>query len=194
MYIAFEGVDTVGKSTQIERLQERFPEALVTKEPGGTDLGRKIRTILLDEGELAARSEVLLFLADRAEHTERVIRPNLGRLILSDRSFISGIAYAHVHDNIEIDTLLQLNRFAAGNIFPEHIVLFRIEEDELYKRMGQKSSDTIEMRGIDYMLRVQKTMIELVDLLQIDHIVVDAAEPVDAITEKLYRYIKDCYR
>ncbi|WP_457592716.1 dTMP kinase [Hydrogenimonas sp.] len=194
MYIAFEGVDTVGKSTQIERLRERFSDVLVTKEPGGTALGEKIRAILLEEGEALARSEILLFLADRAEHTERIVRPNLHRLILSDRSFISGIAYAHVHDNIEIDTLLQLNRFATGNIFPEHIVLLRLEEETLRKRMGEKSSDAIEMRGIDYMLRVQKSMEELIDLLQIDHIIVDASEPIDTITETLYSYIKDCNR
>ncbi|BBG65525.1 thymidylate kinase [Hydrogenimonas sp.] len=192
MYIAFEGVDTVGKSTQIERLCRKFPDALATKEPGGTELGEKIRSILLEEGELLARSEILLFLADRAEHTERVVRPNLERLILSDRSFISGIAYAHVHDGIEIDTLLQLNRFATGNLFPEHIALFQTDADTLKERLGRKSSDKIEIRGIDYLLHVQKTMYELVDLLQIDHILIDASEPVDEITQKLYRYIKDC--
>ncbi len=194
MYIAFEGVDTVGKSTQINRIAERFADVLVTREPGGTPLGRKIRSILLDEGDALPRSELLLFLADRAEHTERVIRPNLNRLILSDRSFISGIAYAHVYDNIEIDTLLQLNRFATKNTFPELIVLFRIEEDELHRRMEQKKEDAIETRGIGYMLEVQKTMIELVDLLKIRHIIVDAAEPIEILTEKIYSYIKDCYR
>ncbi|WP_457598245.1 dTMP kinase [Hydrogenimonas sp.] len=191
MYLAFEGIDTVGKSTQIERLSQRFPDSLVTREPGGTALGKKIRTILLEEGEVLPRSEILLFLADRAEHTERIVRPNLHRLILSDRSFLSGIAYAHVHDGIAVDTLLQLNRFATGGLFPDRIVLFRIDETSLRERMGQKSGDAIETRGIDYMLRVQKTMEELVDLLQIEHILIDATAPVDAITETLYSYIKD---
>lgn len=192
MYIAFEGVDTVGKSTQIESLARLFPDALVTKEPGGTELGKKIRTILLEEGDLLARSEILLFLADRAEHTERVVRPNLNRLILSDRSFISGVAYAHVHDDIEVDTLLQLNRFATAGLFPQHIVLFHIDEKSLRERMGRKSGDAIEIRGIEYMMRVQKSMEELVDLLDIDHIKIDASEPAESITEKLYSYIKDC--
>ncbi len=194
MYIAFEGVDTVGKSTQIRELSKRFPDILVTKEPGGTELGKKIRTILLEEGDLFARSEVLLFLADRAEHTERIVRPNLHKIILSDRSFISGIAYAHVYDNIEIDTLLQLNRFATGNLFPDHIVLFYIDEKNLKERMNKKSSDNIEMRGIEYMLNVQKTMEELIDLLKIDYIKIDATEPVESITEKLFSYIKDCQK
>ncbi len=192
MYIAFEGVDTVGKSTQIELLSKKFEDVVVTKEPGGTELGKKIRKILLNEGGLSARSEVLLFLADRAEHTERIIRPNTHRLILSDRSFVSGIAYAHVHDKIEIETLLELNRFATANIFPDRIILFKIKKCELESRMAQKSSDSIELRGIEYMMRVQKVMEELVDLLGIDHLIVDASSSVKEINEKIYRYIKDC--
>jgi len=189
MYIAFEGIDTVGKSTQIARLAQKFPDAIVTKEPGGTPLGKKIRTILLDEGEIEAKAEILLFLADRAEHTERIIRPNLGRLILSDRSFISGIAYAHVHEGIAIDTLLQLNRFATSNLLPDRIVLFTIDEATLQSRLGAKSHDAIEMRGTSYMMQVQETMKKIVDTLEIDHIIIDATAPIDAITDQLINYI-----
>jgi dTMP kinase len=191
MYVVFEGIDTVGKSTQIARLRERFDDCVLTREPGGTALGKKIRTILLDEGNIHPRSEALLFLADRAEHTERIIRPNLERLILSDRSFISGIAYAHVHEKIAVDTLLQLNRFATDGIFPDTVILFRIDRETLSARLGQKSGDAIEKRGIDYMLEVQKTMGELVDLLDIDHLVVDAADPLETITETIYQHIKE---
>ncbi len=191
MYAVFEGIDTVGKSTQIERLAERFPEAVVTKEPGGTDLGKRIRTILLDEGSLHPRSEMLLFLADRAEHTEKILRPNLGRLILSDRSFISGVSYAHVHEEIPIDLLLQLNRYATDGLFPDTVILFEIDEDTLKERLGSKESDAIEKRGIPYMLRVQKTMLELADLLEIDTLLIDATEAVDIITEKIYNHIKE---
>ncbi|WP_300363177.1 dTMP kinase [Hydrogenimonas sp.] len=191
MYVVFEGIDTVGKSTQIARLRERFDDCVLTREPGGTALGKKIRTILLDEGNIHPRSEALLFLADRAEHTERIIRPNLERLILSDRSFISGIAYAHVHEKIAVDMLLQLNRFATDGIFPDTVILFRIDRETLSARLGQKSGDAIEKRGIDYMLEVQKTMGELVDLLDIDHLVVDAADPLETITETIYQHIKE---
>ncbi len=191
MYVVFEGIDTVGKSTQIARLRERFDDCVLTREPGGTALGKKIRTILLDEGNIHPRSEALLFLADRAEHTERIIRPNLERLILSDRSFISGIAYAHVHEKIAVDTLLQLNRFATDGIFPDTVILFRIDRETLSARLGQKSGDAIEKRGIDYMLEVQKTMGELVDLLDIDQLVVDAADPLETITETIYQHIKE---
>jgi dTMP kinase len=190
MYIAFEGIDTVGKTTQIERLAKHFPDVLVTREPGGTGLGKKIRTILLEEGNISARSELLLFLADRAEHTETLIRPNLDRTIFSDRSFLSGIAYAHIHDGVAVDTLLQLNRFATDNLFPDRIILFTIDERSLRNRLCGKTGDTIEMRGIRYMMKVQKTMKELVDLLGIEHILVDATAPVDTITRQLIDYIK----
>jgi len=191
VYVAFEGIDTVGKSTQIERLKPLFSDSLVTKEPGGTPLGRKIRTILLDEGAIHPRSEMLLFLADRAEHIERIIRPNLHRLILSDRSFLSGVAYAHVYEKIAVDTLLQLNRYATGGLFPDAVVLFEIDEATLTARMGDKAHDAIEKRGIGYMLQVQKTMAELVDLLEIDTLRVDAAAPVETLTRQISHFIKE---
>ncbi|WP_201352924.1 dTMP kinase [Hydrogenimonas urashimensis] len=191
MYVAFEGIDTVGKSTQVARVARAFDNVLVTKEPGGTPLGRKIRTILLEEGDLHPRSEVLLFLADRAEHTERVIRPNHDRLILSDRSFISGVAYAHVHEKIAIDTLLQLNRYATANLVPDAVVLMTIDEESLLKRLSDKKHDTIEKRGIEYMMAVQRCMEELTDLLEIDRLVVDATQSVDTITRLITQFIKE---
>jgi dTMP kinase len=191
MYVAFEGIDTAGKSTQIALLKDKMPDALLTREPGGTPLGEKIRAILLESGGASARSEALLFLADRAEHTERVIRPNLQKTILSDRSFLSGIAYAHVHEKLPVDVLLQLNRFATDNLLPDRIVLLKIDESTLRSRLDQKSHDAIERRGIDYMMAVQRCMEELLDLLGIDHIVVDAAEPPSAIAETIYNYLKE---
>ena len=191
MYIAFEGIDTVGKSTQIERLAKIFPDAIVTKEPGGTPLGKKIRKIVLKEGGIRPRSEILLFLADRAEHTESLIRPNLDKMILSDRSFISGIAYAHVHEKIEIEKLLELNRFATDSIFPDRIVLFTIDEITLKSRLDSKTSDVIEDRGINYMMKVQQTMNDVIESLEISHIKIDAKLPMDEITQKIINFIRE---
>jgi len=94
MYTLLEGIDRSGKSTQIKLLKREFPKAIFTKEPGGTPLGQKIRSILLHSNQKpASLAEVFLFLADRNEHINKVIKPNLDRLIISDRGFISGIAY-----------------------------------------------------------------------------------------------------
>ena len=76
MYILFEGIDTCGKSTQIELLAQKFEDIVVTKEPGGTAFGVKAREILLSDSLASKRAELLLFLADRAEHYEEVIKPN----------------------------------------------------------------------------------------------------------------------
>ncbi|WP_456323444.1 dTMP kinase [Hydrogenimonas sp.] len=190
MYVAFEGIDTAGKSTQIALAKDAFSDAVVTKEPGGTELGMKIRALLLESGCVTPRSETLLFLADRAEHIEKVIRPNLHRIILSDRSFISGIAYAHIHEKLPIDILLQLNRFATDGIFPDRIVLLRMDEKVLRTRLERKRRDAIESRGIEYMMAVQKCMLELLDLLQIDHIAIDAAQPAEKIAEAIKNYLR----
>ena len=89
LYLALEGIDTCGKSTQIELLKRRFPRAIFTKEPGGSVLGKELRDILLHGNITSKKAEFLLFLSDRAEHIERVIAPRLGNLIISDRSLIS---------------------------------------------------------------------------------------------------------
>ncbi|MEO1937666.1 MAG: dTMP kinase, partial [Sulfurimonas sp.] len=94
MYIAIEGIDTAGKSTQIAALQKHFPNAIITKEPGGTAIGAEIRSLVLSAKAQSKKAEFLLFLADRAEHIQEVIKPNLDKMIISDRSVVSGVAYA----------------------------------------------------------------------------------------------------
>ncbi len=94
MYILLEGIDGCGKSTQIELIKDRFPNIITTKEPAGTNLGVKIREILLNGEKVSKEAETLLFLADRAEHYNRILAPNRDKVIISDRGFISGIAYS----------------------------------------------------------------------------------------------------
>ena len=95
MYIALEGIDTAGKSTQIQALSKKFPDAIITKEPGATEIGKEIREMLLSARVESKKAEFLLFLADRAEHMLKVIEPNINtKMIISDRSAVSGVAYA----------------------------------------------------------------------------------------------------
>ena len=146
MYIAIEGIDTAGKSTQISLLKERFKEAIITKEPGATPAGRTIRSLILHDGLKSSKAEFLLFLADRAEHVSSVIQPNLDRLIISDRSLISGIAYALVKKDITKKQIVELNRFATDNILPHKVFILHLSQDALEYRLSQKSHDTIESR------------------------------------------------
>ena len=94
MYVVIEGIDTAGKSTQLEILSKKFSDAIFTKEPGATKLGSKLREMALNGEAKSKIAEMFLFLADRAEHIEEVIKPNIDKMIISDRSVISGIAYA----------------------------------------------------------------------------------------------------
>jgi dTMP kinase len=189
MYILFEGIDTCGKSTQIELIATEHPEAVITREPGGTEFGQKAREILLSAKLRSKRAELLLFLADRAEHYEEIVRPNRHKLLISDRGFLSGIGYALANGGVSLEELIALNHFALHGDWPDHIIFFETDEATLRRRLGAKSSDGIEERGIDYLLRVQEKMKEALPRLGIPTLVIDARESVEAIHQRIVTYL-----
>jgi len=191
MYIAIEGIDTAGKSTQIARLAEAFPDAIITKEPGATKIGEKIRDIVLSGKVQSAKAEFLLFLADRAEHMQEVVRPNLDKLVISDRSVVSGVAYALVQESISQTAILHLNRFATDGNYPETLFLLQLSEKELTFRLSQKELDGIELRGTEYLLGIQDALIKAAELLEIELLIIDASNTIEAITEEIINKIKD---
>ena len=190
MLVLFEGIDTCGKSTQIALLAKKYPELLTTYEPGATAFGQQAREILLADTIHSKRAELLLFLADRAEHYEEVIQPNRHRTILSDRGFLSGIGYALANGDFAFETLLELNRFALDGHFPEKIILFLTDMETLKQRTSEKSLDGIELRGLTYLLKVQRHMQESLEKLEIDHLLIDATEPVETIHQKIVSYLE----
>jgi dTMP kinase len=190
MYITIEGIDTAGKSTQIEALRAIFTDAVFTKEPGGTVVGQTIRSMVLN-GELEnKRAEMFMFLADRAEHTEKIIVPNIKSLIISDRSCVSGVAYAMVQNVCDIDTLVQLNRLATDNHLPEHVFILKLTPEELTYRLSQKEHDAIESRGINYLLNIQDALIASAHALGVQTHVIDASQSIDTITLEIANFIK----
>ena len=192
MYILFEGIDGVGKSTQIARLAAAYPQAIVTKEPGGTKLGENLREILLKENYLDKRAEILLFLADRAEHFRKIIKPNLDKMILSDRGFVSGMAYALAGGNFSFEELLSLNKFALQGNFPQKIVFFKADESTLRSRLNSRTQmDGIEARGFAYLLRVQDAMEEILQKLGARYVTIDAAWDEEKITNLIKEFIND---
>ncbi|NPA61776.1 MAG: dTMP kinase [Epsilonproteobacteria bacterium] len=180
MYILLEGIDGTGKSTQLELIRERFPDIITTKEPAGTEVGVEIREMLLNGRELSKEAETLLFLADRAEHYNRVIAPNRGKVIISDRGFISGIAYSLANGDCDIETLKLLNSFALQNSFPDLIFLFKLDEKRLRERLN-RGLDNIEKRGFEYLLEVQRYMEIAIEYFNIPHIKIDASLGVETI-------------
>lgn len=158
MYVVLEGIDTCGKSTQIELLKKEFPNAIFTKEPGGSELGIKLREIILNENQknnftLSKKAEFFLFLADRAQHLESILKKHKNDLIISDRSLISGIAYA------EFSKAESINRFCMEDFLPDLCFVFKIDSRALKNRLESKNNDSIESRGIEFMLKVQDKLL-----------------------------------
>ncbi len=188
MYILLEGIDTSGKSTQAQLLYRSYPDAILTKEPGGCKLGEEIRHMILHRGVQSKTAELFLFLADRAEHYEEVIKPNLHRTIISDRGLVSGIAYALANDSkLSLDRLIDLNRLALDDHLPDRIILLETNEAILQSRMREKSEDKIEQRGMHYLLTVQQKMKEIITHLTIPHLII----PADLSIEEIHRQIKE---
>jgi len=185
MYIALEGIDTAGKSTQIELLKQEF-NAVFLKEPGFTKLGEKIRNIIFND-DISKKAELFLFLADRAETIQKVVKPNLNKLIISDRSVISGIAYAM--EFFDFDLLVNLNKFATEGIFPNYVFILTLEKETLIKRLSKKSHDNIEKRGIDYLLNIQQNMIDTCNRLEIPYQLIPSNLTIEAINFRIKKAI-----
>jgi len=190
MYILFEGIDTCGKSTQIELLAKKFNDIVVTKEPGGTKFGIKAREILLADSLNSKHAELLLFLADRAEHYKEVIEPNKDKIVISDRGFLSGIGYALANGDFDFDELVSLNKFALNGHFPDKIILFMTNMQTLQERTSQKDLDGIELRGLEYLINVQNKMHESLQKLNIDYLEIDATESIEKIHQKILSYLE----
>jgi dTMP kinase len=190
MYILFEGIDTCGKSTQIELIKKRYPEIITTYEPGGTAFGKRAREILLEDSLASKRAELLLFIADRAEHYEEVVEPNKDSLVISDRGFISGIAYALANGDFDFEELVRLNKFALKDHFPDRVVLFLTNMQTLKERTSEKRLDGIELRGLKYLLEVQEHMKESIIKLGIPHLFIDATDSIENIHQSILTYLK----
>jgi len=188
MYIAIEGIDTAGKSTQIELLKKTYPNALFIKEPGFTKLGSKIREIIFND-DISKKAELFLFLADRSELNEKIIKKNLNKLIISDRSVISGIAYAMPF--FDFDMLVNLNKFATDSIFPQFVIILKLEKEDLIKRISLKEKDNIEKRGIDYLLNIQENIITTCNRLEIPYLLLDGTNSIEEIHFRIKKAIDE---
>lgn len=156
-YIAFEGAEGCGKSTQAARLAARLG-AVLTRETGGTDIGRRIREILHDTtvDHLAPRAEALLTAADRAQHLDQLVRPALaaGRHVVSDRSVWSTLAYQGYGRSLDLAEVRRINDWAIGGLWPELVVLVDVEPSVLAERLAGRELDRFEQESADFHARV----------------------------------------
>lgn len=150
LYIALEGADRVGKSTQMQKLVKRLKalelQVVETQEPGGTALGQELRRILLHDGTKSAIAELLLFLADRAEHQERIVEPALrrGAVVVSDRSAYSTFAYQGIRRGLGLDAMLRLHE-DLGLLLPDVALVLDMPEDG--ERWQDRVPDAVEAQG-----------------------------------------------
>lgn len=250
MLINLEGIDGAGKSTQIALLASTFKDAIITKEPGATPLGTQIRKIILGENlNISHQSEMFLFLADRAEHYEKIIKPNRDKMVFCDRSFVSGIAYAMTNLGLNLDEisrknlntnlsasiknpnanlvvnktdknvnphnkttvnldfnqaqiwqkfqmLINLNKIALQNDFNAKFIFLKIDEASLISRLKMRikeqdiKADTIEKRGISYLLKVQKNIESVIEILGLNALKIDANLDKNEILNQIKEFIK----
>ncbi|HSO52493.1 MAG TPA: dTMP kinase [Actinomycetes bacterium] len=185
--IAFEGVEGSGKSTQLELLRQalegRVREVVVTREPGGTPAGERMRAVLLDPGvQLHPRAEALLFAAARAELVDAVIRPALerGAVVLCDRYLDSSLAYQGDARGLGRGPVEEVNRFATGGLLPDLVVLLDLEPASgLRRRSGEL--DRIEAQDHAFHRRVRQAFRDLAAADPGRFAVVDGAAPVAAV-------------
>ena len=192
MFITFEGIDGVGKSTQLDLLQSwlegRGREVLRTLEPGGTELGQKIRHLLLHrKGDVAARAEALLYAADRAHHVATKIRPALasGKVVLSDRYFDSSVAYQGAARELDVTEVRNISLWAVDNLIPDLTVLLDLDAHAAILRRNKTGTepDRLEREKVDFFERARSQYLELAK--EPRFLVVDATLSIDEIQDQI---------
>lgn len=163
LYIALEGGESSGKSSQAKRLARRI-DAVLTREPGGTGLGAELRKLLLSPElpEISARAEALLMAADRAEHMELVVEPALaaGRHVVADRSVYSSLAYQGGARGLGVSDVMAMNQFGLRGRLPDKVVLLEVDADIARSRMSTVL-DRLESAGQRFHADVARMYAEL---------------------------------
>lgn len=192
LYIAFEGWEASGKSTQAELLAARL-DAVLSREPGGTDLGRDIREMLLGDGPVpTSRAEALLFAADRAQHISEVVEPALvaGRHVVTDRSYGSTLAYQGYGRGQSLDDLWMLVRWASDGVIPDLVVLLDVPLGEADDRLGSER-DRLEREARDFGERVADGFAQLAADDPARWIVVDGSGDVATVAARVWQAFEE---
>ncbi|MGB3827411.1 MAG: dTMP kinase [Ornithinimicrobium sp.] len=180
LFVAFEGGDGAGKSTQIrllsEALEPRGGDVVLTREPGGTDVGSAIRAVVLHGEHVDARAEALLFAADRAHHVASVVRPALerGAVVLCDRYLDSSIAYQGVAREMDPEEVRDLSMWATRNLLPDLTVLLDVTSQQGRERRGSVH-DRVESETDAFHDRVRQGFLALAARSPERYLVLDAA-------------------
>lgn len=206
LFITFEGPDGAGKTTQINRLANEIAKLnrkiVFTREPGGTRIGDKIRSIILDpeHAEMTNQAEVLLYAASRAQHVHEKIIPAIheGSIVLCDRFIDASVAYQGYGLGINVETVLMINRFASSGLVPTRTYMLDIPAEESLKRLHKRAGgdedaglDRIELRKLEYHRTVRQAFLGIAKEQSDRVLLVDANRPEEVIAAEI---MEDFYR
>jgi dTMP kinase len=187
VFVTFEGVDGSGKSTQAELLRDALVaegrEVVLTREPGGTEVGERVRELVLNGPQMTPWAEAALFAAARAELVATVVRPALdrGADVIADRYVDSSLAYQGIARGVGVDHVLELNLHVVQGLMPDVTVLILLDPAEAGARVD--APDRLEREGADFHRRVDAAYRELAGRFPARIVAVDGSRPRDEIAE-----------
>jgi dTMP kinase len=194
VFVSFEGVDGSGKSTQAALLRDALAaegrRVVLAREPGGTDLGERVRTLLLEGPAMTPWAEAALFAAARAELVAAVVRPALerGEDVICDRYVDSSLAYQGLARGLGVEPVLELNLQAVQGLLPDTTVLLVVDPVEAARRSGE--TDRLEREGAAFRRRVGAAYRELADMFPDRIVALDGTLPPDVLSEQVRERVR----
>lgn len=190
-FIAIEGGEGSGKTTLMESLRssldEKYPNVVWTRSPGGTNIGKQARDILLSLGStgMSPRAELFLFLADRAQHIDEIIIPNLkkGEIVICDRFFGSTYAYQGFGRKLSLTYLMMMDNYARDNVSPDLNILLDIDPVKGLERLRETRTNQtrFEKEKIDFLERVREGFLELAKQDPVHWLIIDASKSLEEV-------------
>lgn len=204
LFVAFEGGDGAGKSTQARLLAEKLRaegrEVLLTREPGGTDIGEKLRALVLEHGhgEIDSRTEALIFAAARAAHVAQAIRPALARgaVVITDRYIGSSIVYQGIARGLGAEEVRGLNEWATEGLWPDLTVVLDLDaaQGRARRTAGDAAEDRLESEPDDFHRSVREAFLDLAAAHPASSLVLDAARPADELASAVAERVRSVLR
>ncbi len=199
MFISLDGIDGAGKSTQIDLLRKYLESkghrVVCFRDPGSTKLGEAVREILLHREDipLAGTSEMLLYMAARAQLVAEQLRPALaeGATVICDRFLLANVVYQGVAGGLDVDDLWSVGKCATGGLSPHATIVLDLDPEIAFKRI-QRGHDRLEKRGLDYFRMVRKGFLDQIARAGAKFVTVDAGQEIEQIHLEIVRFVEKC--